>query len=283
MPMPSSLPLRVLFLAVSTFGLCASLALAPRGVRAEPMDPLRVQSILTQAFNDLAADERRLDELARSGFGPRLAPEKAALVKNGLRQLLADPALPTYMTAAVAPRAEDKLSAQDVQALGLEALGTLQVQGLGRLTPQRQAYFVRYMVSFMRSMEPGRCKAMVQGQLSDRESVAAERAYRATRPLKEFGEVQRLYVDAAKAELARYPDPPVLTAAQAEATEDAYSAILIKRLAASRQDALHLLEDPAPGEPAAVCAAFREAFLAMLDLPEPYRGWQLSRYIASIQ
>jgi hypothetical protein len=154
-----------------------------------------------------------------------------------------------------------------------------------RLKTESQAAFVSHILALARGVDSENCKAMFLGKLSTAEAAALERKYVAGLPLEQFQSILNLYRDATVAELAAYPDVRTITPEQAALAEKVFDDSAKKRvLAAVPTDVLRRVGQDAAAAPAEeVCTTIVTYSESMLDLPEPYRSWKLTRFAESMQ
>jgi hypothetical protein len=247
---------------------------------------------VTKVAEQVAAELRRqystseqLDAAVTKTYGVKLSADKAEVARRTMRALIFNDAVPAYMAKLLVPVYRPDITPKEMTAAAMEGIAQMQVKGLARLRPERQAAFVGHIVDMARSVPPTSCKAMFLGQMSTAESAVLERRYIAGLPLGKFEAISNLYREAAEAELAGYPDARVINAQQAKLAEKVYAAASAKRLRAQvPQEVVRRVnqaaESAAPNE---VCAFMTSTVEAMLDMTEPYRAWQLTRFAQSMQ
>ncbi|MGD9670759.1 MAG: hypothetical protein AB7U75_17225 [Hyphomicrobiaceae bacterium] len=227
----------------------------------------------------------QFDAAITTTYGVQLTPEKAEVARRALRALLSNEALPAYLANLLLPLARLDLTKRQFGAAMLHGIVQLQIQGFSRLPTERQAAFVAHFVAMARSISPSDCKAMFLGQMDTEASTVLERQYIASLPLGKFESITLLYKEAAEAELAGYPDARFINSQQAQIAEKVYEAASVKRLLAQvPKDAIRRVDqDAASAVPSEACAVFTATVEAMLDMTEPYRSWQLSRFTQSMR
>lgn len=259
-----------------------------------PIAVLNAQTDTTSTLTHLISLEVRkqfgtraqLDATIARAYGTALTPEKVEVARNFMGSVLRHEALPASLARIIAPLTNGShLTPRDVENAVSQGILQLQLKGLARLPTDKQAAFVQHMVSLARTIRPSDCKALYLGHLDANASVALERRYIATLPLGRFEAVTALYRQAIEAELAGYPDVKTINAQQAKLAEKAHQGAMAKRLQTQVPvGVVQRVSQDGNGAPAAdVCAFFSATTEAMLDIAEPYRTWQLTRFMESIQ
>lgn len=231
------------------------------------------------------AGGEEIDRTVTQAYGPELRPENREFARNHLKRILFHPKMARYAARLVEPVMSPTLTKGEMMTVMLEGMGSMQAKGIARLPANRQAQFVGHLVDMMKAIPAEACKSLLLGQLNTAQSANVERRYIASLPLKKFKTVTLLYGDAMEAELnGTYPVRNInddQAALAAKALEKAFT----KRLIAMRKpDLIERVSHDSTSAPASeVCAFYVEYFRAMLDLGEPYRTWQLSKYIGMIQ
>lgn len=226
----------------------------------------------------------RLAALVTRVYGP-LSPDKADAARYIMRSILFHDGVPDFAAKLIAPIYSPGVSANDLSVAVTEGMIQLQLSGISRLDAQRQASFVRYTVDIARMMPPEICKALYLGQLSSEQSVAVERRYLVQMPTPRFVSILNLYKEAIDAELSGYPDVRVISREQAMLAEKVYRGAAIKRAAArmSQQALQSIDQDPQSALAQDVCDFMVVILEGMLDIPEPYRSWQLARFAQNLK
>ena len=226
----------------------------------------------------------QLDSVVTKTYGVKLPAEKAEVARRTLRALIFNDALPEYVAKLLLPVYRPGITPKELTAAATEGIAHMQVKGIARLQPERQAAFVSHVIDMARAIPPSSCKAMFLGQMSTVESAALERMYIAALSLGKFEAVSNLYREAAEAELAGYPDVRTINSQQAKLAEKVYEAASVKRIRSQvPQDVIRRVnQDAASAAPSEVCAVMTSNIEGMLDLTEPYRSWQLTRFVQSM-
>lgn len=227
----------------------------------------------------------QLDAVITKTYGVKLSPEKASVARNVMRTLLFNEAVPIYIAKLLIPVYRPDITQKEMAAAVVEGIAQMQVKGLARLPLERQAAFVAHMLSMTQSIEPSACKAMFLGRLDTPASAALERRYIANLPIGKFEAISNLYKDAAEAELARFPDARTINRQQAKLAEKVFESASIKRLRAQVPQAIiqRVNQDAESATPSEVCAVLSAKIGGMLDMDEPYKSWQLTRFVQSMQ
>lgn len=246
----------------------------------------QVGAVIAAEFRKIASSTPQLDRLIFSTYGTTLTPEKLEVARRGVRSNLTDENLSAYIGKVIAPLIATNPSMEDVTAAAMEGVVALQLKGLARLSPELQSAFITHSLGTMANMEPADCKAAALGQMNSAQAARLERRYIAGLPLGQFEAITNLYQEAAKAELRGFPDARQINDSQArlaqsvfeKSAEDLFTRSVplgvLERLASSGFEAL-------PAREACLIAYLSNA--AILDMPEPYRTWQLTRFMLSLQ
>ncbi len=227
----------------------------------------------------------QLDAAVTKAYGMKLSADKAEIARRTLRALIFNDAVPAYMAKLLVPVYRPDITQKELTSATIEGLSQLQVRGIARLQPERQAAFVGHIIRMARAIPPASCKSMFGGQMSTSESATLELRYIAALPLGKFEEISTLYKEAAEAELAGYPDARVINTQQAKLAEKVYESASIKRLRAQVPQAViqRVNQDASSASPSEVCAVMTSVVEGMLDMTDPYRAWQLTRFAQSMQ
>ena len=260
-------------------GLASS---APAWAQAD--NAARFAETLSIELMKLYSTTEQLDSAVTRAYGIKLSPEKIKVAREALRALMFNDRMPTYLSQFLLPLMRSGIPAKELTAAALEGILQLQVKGITRLSPERQASFASHILAMTRAASPSDCKAIFLDQLNSADSAALERKYIAALPLERFESITRLYRDAMEAELAGYPDGRVITAQQALLAEKVYEAASLKRVRAQVPlDAIRRVgADAAGAPPSEVCAVMTSTVDGMLDMSEPYKAWQLTRFVQSM-
>ena len=246
---------------------------------------LKISALVTLELKRQFGTAEQLDDAINKTYGERLPPDKAKVARDAFRSVLFNSATPSHITKLVAPLYRPNITREEVANAMLEGIAQMQIKGLSRLAPDRQSAFVAHMVTMMRAIDPSDCKALYLGRMDTRASAVLERRYIAQLPLQKFVSVTNLYKEASEAELVGFPDARTINAQQAKLAETAYDTASIARMRAQvpRAALQRVGQSPDSAEPEEVCAVLAATLGGMLDLTEPYRSWQLTRFMASIQ
>lgn len=278
---PSS---RRLVAALMTLCAATALALSSLVAYAQTFTAAQLAEELKQQFAKLGTDEQ-LTTMVNRAYGVPLSPDKAKVARDGLREIMFHRSFSETAANLLHPVYRPGMPQSEVTAVMLEGMSQIQVQGFVRLPQHRQAAVVRHTVDFARSLPPTTCQALLSGKLSTPQAARLERAYVASLPLPQFTHVTALYTDAAVAQLSNFPDEKAVNAGQAELAQTALNRVAQKRLRSMMSnDALLRVEgDTTSASPQEYCSYFTILLESMLEVPEPYRGWQLTRFMASLK
>ncbi|HEY6510915.1 MAG TPA: hypothetical protein VI032_03000 [Burkholderiaceae bacterium] len=278
--MPGKFVMR--WLASAALALAALMAAMPASAQA-PAPSKAAEQLRTEIALQFGAEEQ-LDAALKKAYGVELTEEKAAVSRRALRALLFNDATADYIAKSLTPD-RVPLSRQDVLPVVMEGILELQVKGLRRLAPNRQAQLVSHLVDMARALPHSACKALLLGQMATTEAADLERRFIASLPLSRFEGVVTVYREATEAELAGYPDARTVNAQQARLAQKAYDEAIGKRVRAQapRKAIARVNADTASAPADEVCAVLTASVHAMLDMPEPYKSWQLSRFVQAMQ
>jgi hypothetical protein len=249
----------------------------------EPTEAGLTQLFRVELQRQFASDEQ-LDAALRKTYGVELEPDKAKFTRNMLRALLTNDALPAYLAKTLKPAFRAPTN-QDTTSLVLDAVVGLQVKGLRRVPANQQAQFLQHVVDTSLAVPAEKCRAGYEGQLTLRESAALEMRYASSLPLQRYSAVMQLYREAMEAELAGRPAVRTVTEEQARQAQQAMEEASAKRVRATfaPQDVAAFANSKAQVNPVVFCA-FATAYLkGTLDMPEPYKSWQLVRFVQDMQ
>jgi len=267
--------------------LCAVVVMAVAVAVARAQEPS--EAALAQLFRvELRrqfASEEQLNTLLRKTYGVDLAPDKAEVARGALRTLLADPAVPAYLAQVLRPTFRPERLNDDATSVVLDGVVQLQVRGLRRLPASRQEQFLQHVVQTAQALPPEKCKAGYLGQIPLREAVALEMRVAASLPLQRFEAIIELYRDAMRAELAGSPPARTVTDEQAALARRALQEASARRVRAALAPAAvaRFTDDGAASPADEFCALACAALQGVLDLPEPHKSWQLTRFVEGLQ
>lgn len=269
----------------AVFSLCfvvGCLAFSP--LRAQTVEVRKLAEDVAFEIKRLYGTPERLDALITKVYGP-LSPEKANAARHIMRGILFHEGVANYAAQLIAPIYRPGVTANELSSAVTEGMMQLQLSGIARLDAQSQASFVRYSVDIAQMMPPEMCKAMYLGQLTSAQSAVVERRYLVQMPLPRFTSILNLYKESIDAELSGYPDVRSISREQAMLAEKVYTSTVTRRAAAqmSRQALQSIDEDPQSALPEDVCNFLVVILEGMLDLSEPYRSWQLTRFAQGLK
>ena len=233
----------------------------------------------------LAADDRLLEAQLKRAYGQSISAEMMQIAKRNLRAIFGHPEFAARLADGIFPLYGAKASREMVQAASAEIVQQLQLRGMLRMPNEKIESFLMHMMGLMRALTPEACADFIDGNIDAETAGAIERYYMGSLPVEQFRAVSGLYVQAARHELDGYPHPRTLSVEQVRLAETVYEAATLRRLAASftQEELQALAEDPAKVSRARYCEFGAQLILAMLDLKEPYRGWQFTSYLQSLQ
>ena len=263
---------------------CLAIAIGPSVLAQSDLETKLAEQLRVELKSQFGTAQQLNAAITRT-YGVRLSAEKEEIARDALRAFMLNEAVPLYIAKLLAPVYRPDLTSKELASAVVEGIAQMQVKGLARLPAARQAAFVSYMVSMLNAIRASDCKALLEGRLDTNASAALERRYIASLPPDRFEAVTNLYKEASEAELAGYPDPRYLNPSQAQLAEKVYETASTKRLR-ERFPAAVLQRVTKGGDvaPASeVCLVMTETFASMLDMAEPYKAWQLTRFMQSMQ
>jgi hypothetical protein len=268
---------RTVFLLVA-----ALLTIHSATARAESAETL--EKIIQQALSANLSTTAQLEASIDKAYIGKLHPRNRARGLEYFKRTLENPGLATYLAKAIAPVYKKEMTSMEVTTSFLDAMATAQVKGLARLPTEKQAVFVQHMIDVMQAVPPASCKALLLGKISTYDAVVLERVYVGQLPLEKFDAIASIYVEALEAELANNPAARTITDEQSKEVEKIIETYAVKRWA-SLSPALikRVLDDQDNADPVEVCQFYTAFSQSMLDLGEPYRSWQMIKYVQSMQ
>lgn len=270
--------------AALAFGLVLASGAAPAHADAE------LEAKIAKEFNGMLMDnygtDAKIDAAVARVYGSSLSPEKAKVARENLWAMMFHPQLPSYMARSLAHLYEAPgVSKQDIAAATRQTLYSLKMKGLLRLNAEHQAQALRHSVAMARWLPVAQCKALLLDQLQPAQSSRLERQFTEQLPLTEFEAVGAMYRDATTAELVGYPEVRSINEDQAAVALKVYGTAIAKRLQESLPEDViaRVTADSATAPAGEVCSFLTTAMLALLDMPEPFRSWQLIRFMEAMQ
>lgn len=244
----------------------------------------RLAQQLSVELNRRYSTDEQLSEAVKRAYGTALTADKMNVARNAMRSIVQHEALPIYIAKLVLPIVRSTMSGFDQAAAIDEGIIQSQVKGMLRLPTAKQASYLAFLAAMASALPVDDCKAMGTGRLSTADSSRMERKHTATLPLAQFEAIANLYRDAIVAELSDSPDARALSQAQAKLAESAFEIIATKRFIDNlSKEALERLSKPAEAPASEVCAMLQHTLTSMLEMEEPYRSWQLTRFFQSMQ
>lgn len=277
-------PAATISTATTTMGEPTLLAQAePRRIPSEE----EISRFMVRFFQAIADDQEMLDAVIAKAYGTRLSPDKLEVTRRMMRSNLTDPRMGQHVASVAAPFVKANPAATETQLsmVGMEAMALLQTRGLKRLSPENQAFMVQHVVGLARGIPVATCKRMGLEQVGTEEAAQIERSYIAGLPLGRFEAVTNLYDAAMKAEVRGYPDVRTITPEQAQLAESVYEQSLRTRFSNDMTPAQigRVVDNMAAAPAPEVCAFLVSTLTAILDMPEPYKTWQLVRFVEGMQ
>jgi len=275
------LPLRWALLALLVWALSGPFA----GANAADDGQERTTGLIFNEIRGQYATQDQLNAAVTKAYGVKLPPDKETVAREVMQALFQNRAFSAYLARIILPINRRDLTRAEVSSAIAEGILQLQVKGLARLGPEKQAAFVKHIIGMAGWVPAPLCKSMYTGRLDTIAATAVERRYVVQLPIGGFESITGLYRQAVEAELARFPDVRSINAQQASLAENVFQSASTKRLRAQlAQDAIFRVSNDAEAAPAAeVCAALSATLEGMLDMAEPYRSWQLIRFMQSMQ
>lgn len=255
---------------------------APANAQSETVS--KIAALLTVELESQFGTAEQLNAAVTKSYGVKLSPTKENIARAVLRELMFNEAVPMYIAKLILPFYHPGITRKEIASAMVEGIAQMQVKGLIRLSSERQAAFITHMVSMAKAIPASDCKAMFVGRLDTNASALLERRYIASLPVDRFESITNLYKEAVEAELNGYPDARTINSSQAKLAEKVYETATVKRLSKNIAPAvLQRVNQGADSAPSSeVCLVLSETIAAMLDMAEPYRSWQLTRFTQSM-
>jgi len=272
--------------AADTTALVEPILLAQAQPKRIPSEE-EISRFMVRLFQAIADDQEMLDAVIAKAYGTRLSPDKLEVARRMMRSNLTDPRIGQHVASVAAPfvKANPNATESQLSMVGMEAMSMLQSRGLKRLSPENQAFMVQHVIGLARGIPVSTCKRMGLEQIGTEEAAQIERSYVANLPLGRFEAVTNLYDAAMKAEIRGYPDVRTITPEQAQLAESVYEQALRTRFSTDMTPAQigRVIDNMAAAPAPEVCAFLVSTMAAVLDMPEPFKTWQLVRFVEGMQ
>ncbi|NML42315.1 hypothetical protein HHL11_01045 [Ramlibacter sp. G-1-2-2] len=218
-------------------------------------------------------------------YGGRLDADKSQVVEDVLRRTYANPHLAEYLGRLTLALYRQGASNERMRATVPEAMQLLKVRGIARLPAEDQASFLRYMLRMAGQLPAETCAAMFLGKLPEKAVDQLESDFAVGVDLQSFKEIMDVYGRATLAELDGDPPMRSVSLLQASQARDALVRALAARLreTMSPQAVQRIARDIKSAPEGDVCTYMRNVAQAVLDLPEPERGWQLVAFTEAMR
>lgn len=263
--------------------LLAALFLAGSGHAQEALQK-EAQAVMERAIQR----ELQGDMLARrvaALYGGKLDPDKAQVVEAMLRRTYSNEHLAEYMGRVTVALYRQGASTERIRATLPEAIQLLKLRGIARLPADDQAAFLRHMLRMSGTLSPETCAAMFLGTLPGPAVDQLEAHYMVDADIAVFREVVDLYGRSTLAELDGDPPMRSINVLQASQAHDAHVRALRARVRETMSpEALQRIARNLKSAPEGdVCTYMRNTVQAVLDMPEPERGWQLIAFTEAMR
>jgi hypothetical protein len=267
------------------FAVFTVLGLAPFATQAQTPSLAEMTVMMSNILQQKFGTDGQIDQAVFKTYGTELTGGKLETARENLRSILANRELPSYLAKIVLAVPSSELTKERVQIIAAESMMAIQTKGLLRLSADKQAAFVTHMYDMTGWLPAQLCRDMFLGRLSSEQSVMLERRYIVSLPLSKFQHISNLYREAVSAELSGYPDARTINATQAKIAEEMRDEIAKNRI--RKNMPLEAIQRVASGIETApaqdVCSVMRESVAALLDMKEPFRSWQLTRFAEALQ
>lgn len=297
--MPSKL-ISAIF-AIAVFAACgSSIAQTSRGLLQEE----GIEPPLEQIFWDPSADTTdprfvrafrqaveastkremnapsRLNDLLAKHYG-QVSPAKAKLLERNIRAILNHDGYYDLLVNLTLPMVQAKVPMSRIKEVMESSMLEVPLKGLPRLSEQDQMGFIAYMARLIVNIPPEMCKRIALNEMSARESAFIERGYLVSRSDQEFKIVLDLYLRASEAELSDSPGVPKYTDAQMQSAQSVFAEGLISRMSKrmSIENVSRILNDMGKASANEACDASMDILRTLLDMPAPFRKWQLQAFV----
>lgn len=210
----------------------------------------------------------------RLQFGARLDDAKLEIYRQYISSLVLNPAFHLHVARMMEPVYRPGMPTSERATFVKLALSGIHTLGMARVSFPQQERFVAATARFVMALRPDQCVAALRGDFSSAALSPEQRRWLASLPTVDFRSIMRIFTDAARAELAQSPPVPYLTDVQREQAQAAY----VDTVSARVPDIESALRGALAGGPqvARACRVLSDSLSAMLDMPPPYRYWQLA-------
>ena len=255
-----------------------------RSQEVDVQDPRYVQAFrraLESSTKKEMSDPVKVDALLVKAYG-QVSEAKMVLLRRNLRAIIDNDRYYEHLTNMALPMLQAKVPTGKIREVINSSFMTVQAKGLRRLSEDDHMYFIAYTARFMGEMPLDMCKRVANGAMSEQESAYLERKYLGTRSDEEFRGIADLYLRAIQAELSESPSLPQFTNAQKTAAQSIFDDAVLKRMyrQMSAAQADRILGDLSAASPAEVCAFSMDVFRTLVEMPAPFRRWQLQSFLA---
>lgn len=222
----------------------------------------------------------RVSELLAKHYG-QVSPAKTKLLERNMRAILNHDGYYDMLVNLTLPMVQAKVPMSRIKEVMESSMLEIPLKGLPRLSEQDQMGFIAYMARLMASIPPEMCKRLANDEMSARESAFIERGYLVSRTDEEFKAVLDLYLRAIDSELSDTPRVPRYTEAQLQSAQSVFGEGLVSRMGKrmSIEKATRILNDMGNASAVEACDATMDIFRTLLDMPAPFRKWQLQAFV----
>lgn len=144
---------------------------------------------------------------------------------------------------------------------------------------EAQEELVKHLVNYSQWLPATLCKKLITAELSPKEMITLEARYTATFPVKQFEKSLARQLRAFQAGLEPEPKVKEISAENVARIKRISDPIFHQRLRErfSQETIAKLGNGLKYASPKEVCGFYQEMLLTVLDLPQPYRSWEIQR------
>ena len=222
----------------------------------------------------------RVEELIVKTYG-QISPAKMKLFARNMQTILKHEGYYDMLVNLTLPMVMAKVPMEQIKEVMSATALTIPLKGLPRLNEQDQMAFIAYTARLMGTVPPEICKRITNNDIGAQESAYIERSYLVTRSDEEFTAVADLYLRAIEYELSDFPYVPKYTEAQMESAQTIFAKALVERMQKRMpiEQVSDILNDMKKASAKEVCATSLDIFRTLLDMPSPFRKWQLQAFV----
>jgi len=254
-----------------------------RSQKPDASDPRFVRAYreaIASSIKREMATPGRVDELIVKTYG-QMSPVKMKLFARNMQAILKHEGYYDMLVNLTLPMVQANIPMAQIKEVMSATVLTIPLKGLPRLNEQDQMAFIAYTARLMGNVPPEICKRITTNDMSAQESAYIERSYLVTRSDEEFTAVADLYLRAIEYELSDFPQVANYTDAQLKSAQTIFAKALVKRMQKRMpiEQVSSILNDMKKAPAKEVCVTSLDIFRTLLDMPSPFRKWQLQVFV----